>query len=471
MTQLNYPQIIQGGMGIGVSNWKLANAVSSLGQLGVISGTAIDNVIVRRLQLGDIDGAIRRALQNFPLPRIANNIIERYFIPNGKAKDAPFKSPPMFSLNSPEHLIDLAVASSFVETFLAKEGHGNPVGINLLTKVKLPNIPILFGAILAGIDYVLMGAGIPLKIPGVLDDLVHGKETGQEIETTGKQSSWWQGFDPKKYFPTEYPKLNRPQFFPIISSTVLALTFAKKANGKVDGFIIESPTAGGHNAPPRDKRSVTASGEPIYTDRDAPDLEKIKQLNIPFWLAGGFASKENIQKAKSLGAEGVQIGTAFAMCNESGLTQDLKSRIIEKVINGSIKVRTDPRLSPTGFPFKVTQLEGTLADADIREQRIQRCDLGYLREIHVEADDKVTYRCPAEDERGYLRKGGSVEEKTGRQCLCNSLCAAVGLAQTRQGYQEPPLVTAGDSLDEIKTFIGPDRNAYSAADVIHKLLQ
>jgi len=39
-----HPRIIQGGMGIAVSDWRLARAVSRLGQLGVVSGTAIDSI-------------------------------------------------------------------------------------------------------------------------------------------------------------------------------------------------------------------------------------------------------------------------------------------------------------------------------------------------------------------------------------------------------------------------------------------
>ena len=56
------PVIIQGGMGIAVSNWELARTVSLQGQLGVVSGTAIDNVLARRLQDGDLSGIYRRAL-------------------------------------------------------------------------------------------------------------------------------------------------------------------------------------------------------------------------------------------------------------------------------------------------------------------------------------------------------------------------------------------------------------------------
>lgn len=56
---MSEPVIIQGGMGAGVSNWKLARAVSLAGQLGVVSGTALDSILTRRLQMGDRDGAMR----------------------------------------------------------------------------------------------------------------------------------------------------------------------------------------------------------------------------------------------------------------------------------------------------------------------------------------------------------------------------------------------------------------------------
>ena len=57
------PIIIQGGMGVAVSSWKLAKAVAVTGQLGVVSGTAVDAVMVRRLQLGDRGGHLRRLTQ------------------------------------------------------------------------------------------------------------------------------------------------------------------------------------------------------------------------------------------------------------------------------------------------------------------------------------------------------------------------------------------------------------------------
>src|ERR1700675_322936 len=72
------PWLIQGGMGIAISGWPLARAVSIAGQLGVVSGTAIDNVFVRRLQDVGIDDEIQRALELFPSKRVVDDIVGRY---------------------------------------------------------------------------------------------------------------------------------------------------------------------------------------------------------------------------------------------------------------------------------------------------------------------------------------------------------------------------------------------------------
>src|ERR1700746_3560722 len=93
MVQL--PKIIQGGMGVGVSNWRLAQAVSRLGQLGVVSGTALDQVFVRRLADGDRGGHMRRGVDAFPFPEVAQRLWQEYFIPGGKAKDRPYPLAPM----------------------------------------------------------------------------------------------------------------------------------------------------------------------------------------------------------------------------------------------------------------------------------------------------------------------------------------------------------------------------------------
>src|SRR5512141_846128 len=91
-----FPQIIQGGMGAAVSNWRLANAVARTGQLGVVSGTAIDTVMVRRLQDGDEGGHIRRAIAAFPIAEVGAEILQRYFVPGGRPAGAQYKLLPMY---------------------------------------------------------------------------------------------------------------------------------------------------------------------------------------------------------------------------------------------------------------------------------------------------------------------------------------------------------------------------------------
>ena len=128
--------IIQGGMGVAVSGWELARAVCSAGQLGVVSGTALDVVCARRLQSGDPGGDVRRALAAFPIPAMALRIMKQYYIHGGKAPDEPFRAVPRFTVTPSVALQELAIVSTFCEVWLAKQGHDRPVGINFLRKIE-----------------------------------------------------------------------------------------------------------------------------------------------------------------------------------------------------------------------------------------------------------------------------------------------------------------------------------------------
>jgi nitronate monooxygenase len=468
----SYPTIIQGGMGAAVSNWRLARSVSQLGQLGVVSGTALDLILTRRLQDGDPGSHMRRGLDHFPFPEIAEHIWKMYYIPGGKPNDASYKTLPMHSKDSPRELQELCIAANFVEVFLAREGHNNPVGINYLEKVQLPHLPSIYGAMLAGVGYVLMGAGIPLKIPGVLDLFVNHEPATYPLQVTGAQDGDDNTltFVPREFMERNLPPLTRPKFLAIISSNTLATTMVRKANGRVDGFVIEGCAAGGHNAPPRGKLQLNETGEPVYGERDQVDLEKIRDLGLPFWLAGGYGSAAKFREALAAGATGVQVGTAFAFCAQSGLRDDYKHALLAKAIAGNPKVFTDPLASPTNFPFKVAQLEGSLSEAEVYSARPRICDLGYLREAYRTAEGTVDYRCSGEPVTTYLSKGGRLENTVGRKCLCNALMANIGHAQVRNSkHTEAGLVTTGDDLVTITRFLPSDGASYTAADVIAKL--
>lgn len=468
-----WPRIIQGGMGVGVSNWRLAQAVSRLGQLGVVSGTALDSLFVRRLADGDLGGHMRRGLEAFPFPEMARRVWQEYFVAGGKPAQAPYPALPMHQRRAPRKLVELCMVSNFVEVFLAREGHKNPVGINFLEKVQMPHLYSIYGAMLAGVGYVLMGAGIPLHIPGVLDAFAANHAAEYKLQVTGAAADQdtLMRFDPSEYAEGALPRLERPNFLAIVSSNTLATTMLRRASGRVDGLVIETPTAGGHNAPPRGKLQLNAAGEPIYGERDQVNLADLRALGVPFWLAGGYGSAAGLKKALDEGAAGVQVGTAFAFSRDSGLRADLKNRLIRQAIAGAGQVFTDPLASPTGFPFKVAQLEGTSSAFEIYQERKRVCDLGYLREPYAAAEGKIAYRCSAEPVANYLAKGGKIEDTVGRKCLCNALLANIGHAQVRaDNAVEPALITVGDDLNTIAQFLVPGATSYGAADVVESLL-
>lgn len=461
-------------MGAAVSDWRLARAVSQAGQLGVVSGTALATVLARRLQLGDPEGCCRRALARFPIPAIAERILRDYFVPSGKASTKPFQLNQMPVLQPSSALDQLTVAANFVEIHLAKEGHAGVVGLNLLEKIQLPTLPSLFGAMLAGVDYILMGAGIPRSIPGVLDRLAAGEPAELKIDVEGALAGedHFSRFDPAAFFSGVAPRLSRPIFLAIVASATLALTLARKSNGRVDGFVVEGELAGGHNAPPRGPMQLSAEGEPIYGPRDVPDLAKIREIGLPFWLAGAYGRPGRLAEAQRLGAAGIQVGTAFAFCAESGIRPDLKAQVLKASAAGMARVFTDPQASPTGFPFKVLQLPGTLSEAEIYLARERICDLGYLRQPYRTPEGAVGYRCPSEDVERHVAKGGAAEATEGRKCICNGLLATVGLGQVwSDGDGEPPILTAGNEVSRVAEFLKPGQTEYSATDVIAALLR
>jgi nitronate monooxygenase len=463
-------------MGASISNWRLAQAVSRIGQLGVVSGTALDGILSRRLQDGDPDGLIRFALEHFPFPGMAQRVLDAFFIPGGKPETAPYRKYPMHSLDGSREPIELCIVGNFVEIFLARQGHSNPVGINYLEKLQLPHLASIYGALLAGVAVVIMGAGIPLAVPEVLTALSRHEAAKYPIYVAGangKGETVQLVFDPAQYIEDgPLPEvLARPAFLPIVSSEALAKIMLNRANGPIDGFIIENSSAGGHNAPPRGKTMLSLLGEPVYGARDISDLSAFRELGLPFWLAGSFGSADGLRRAQAEGACGVQAGTAFALCNESGLRPDVRRELIERARAGQARVFTDPLASPTGFPFKVADLPGSLSEASVYQARKRICDLGLLRQPYRKPDGSIGYRCPAEPVAAYVAKGGREADTVGRKCLCNALIANAGMPQRMaDGRDEPCLITMGDDLIHIDQFCSPGTPDFSAADVVRILL-
>jgi enoyl-[acyl-carrier protein] reductase II len=109
--------------------------------------------------------------------------------------------------------------------------------------------------------------------------------------------------------------------------------FAKKAeDAGVDAVVAEGFEAGGHNG--REETSVMAL---IPQVREA--------VSIPLIAAGGIATGAGILAAMSLGADGVQMGTRFALSDESSASADFK-RLCTTLNEGDTMLALK-KLSPT----------------------------------------------------------------------------------------------------------------------------
>src|SRR3989338_5349201 len=487
---LPFPSVIQGGMGVAVSNWSLARAVSMLGMLGTVSGVALERILVIILQNGDPGGHFRRALAHFPYQQAVERIMKEFYVEGGVSKRSPLRPCPMFTLQPSRILIDLTVCADFAAIWLAKEKHNGLVSINFLEKLQMPHPYALFGAMLAGVDVLTVGAGIPLPFPQMLEDIVAERPVRYKVDVVPDHSS--QGpnyreivFDPKEHFG-EYPKgLIAPKFIPIISSLVLAKALLERLPASsIYGFVVEEDTAGGHNAPPRKvggQIQFNHLGEPIYGPKDHVDYPKLAELcrknGARFWIGGSMASPECQAFAKSVGAEGIQAGSIFALANESGLEVNIKRTVRRLGYLGQLKI-FNSMWSPTGFPFKVVRLHGTVSDRGVYESRERICNQGALVTLYEKANGSIGYRCSAEPETDYVAKGGKLEDTVSMRCLCNGLLATAGL--NHDGNKpEQPIVTLGNMMEgaSFLKHLMRDENgqssefgSYSVADVRRYLL-
>lgn len=475
------PLVIQGGMGIYVFPWDAARKVSLHKRcVGTVSGTGMHLVLPRLLQLGDEGGHYRRALKAFPDQEMAERILKRYFVSGGIPPTKPFKNVEQFSLNPSRNLIELTIVANFCQVWLAGEGHDGNVGVNFLEKVQLPHLSAIYGVLLAanliaGDVYLMIGAGIAMQIPGVLDKLTqHELATyNTYVINADKNSTYQTHFCPRDFLHCALPELKRPLFYPVIGSSSLAQIMTKSGQLRIDGWIVEyNEFAGGHSAPPRGRLILNEAGEPLYGIRDEIDFGQLNDISLPYYLAGAFASPEKLAYALSVGAAGIQVGSIFALCDDSKINAILRAYMRKEGYNGRLVVFNDLQASPAGFPFKVVRMPNTLGDPLVYNARKRICDLGGLLQPYLRDDGTVGYRCPAEPIQSYLKKGGKLEDTENTLCLCNGLHSIVDLGQRLQdGTLERPVPTLGKNLSFLRHVMSHENDNYSIEDAIRYLFR
>ena len=215
----------------------------------------------------------------------------------------------------------MTIFANFVEVWLAKDGHAGDIGINLLTKVQMPNLASLYGAMLAGVDIVIMGAGIPREIPAVLDAYADHQPARLrfEIENLGRRRQR----PISRLRPPIRAVATRPLVVRVFSPSSLRhprrdTRCARRLAASMDSSSKARQRAG--TTPRRADRCVSNDrGEPLYGERDVVDLADMRSLGVPFWLAGGTGSPNSLADALNAGAAGIQVGTLFAYADESGI--------------------------------------------------------------------------------------------------------------------------------------------------------
>lgn len=505
-------RLIQGGMGVYVSNWRLARAVAMERPgttAGTVSGTGLDVVYVRLLQLGDPGGHIRRALSAFDAQfstSIGQKICHRYFIEGGKSPKTRFKYSPIqtvHTLNGGEVIpsrptednqvilqldpetVELVIATSYAEVWLAKQEQNGNIFINLMKKVEIPLIFAMYGAMLAGVDGIVVGAGNPEGLPAICAKLANHEEVTFDLPVLYREAgeTFQLKFDPHSVDNGSLARIpvQKPAFLAIVSHENLVNTLAHSASKAPDGFIIEHHTAGGHNAGPQGPLKMDDKGQPTYGSMDEPDLGSICKVGIPFWMAGGYGNHDRLTMAIENGAQGVQVGSSFALAEESGIKPTYRTAIFNE-----LKRETDvtslvltSQYSPTGFPFKVVQLPGTLADGEVYQNRTRVCDIGLLQQrgIYKQSENgtrRMFHRCPAATTEDYIKKRGLSQNAIDKRCLCNGLLSAVGLGQggmhNGEWSEEPAIVTLGNHLEGIRKLSRNGQYPYWARDVVNDVL-
>lgn len=333
--------IIQGGMGVGVSLSPLAGAVAREGGLGIISSACIDRLLSKR---------------------------------NGKA------------LNIYDAVYE--------EISLSKVKNGF-AGINIMAALARDYSDSVKGALDAGADAIISGAGLPLNLPAIQPP----KETA---------------------------------LIPIVSSARALEIICKKwekLSYRPDAVVLEGPLAGGHLGFRIDQVELESN----KLENLLPPVKEMamKCGDFPVIVAGGIYTHEDIVRFMAMGADGVQMGTRFLATEESSATDSYKQAVV-RAQDSDIVVAHRPG-SPCGLPFRVIK-QSPMYVSSLSRLRKPKCDKGYV--LMKDAEGKYTV-CPAkQDNESYF-------------CICNGLLSSGGYNTDK----EEALYTVGSNASRIDKII------------------
>ena len=517
MDYLRNVRLIQGGMGVHVSNWRLARAVAMErpGETaGTVSGTALDVVYARLLQLGDPGGHARRALRALDDTfgtEIGASVLDRYFIDGGKTPGGPFQADaPMHLLRAPDgaaslrlprerrrrsrltlddEAIELLIATGFAEVWLAKEGHDGRVFINFLNKIEPPLLYALYGAMLAGVDGVLIGAGNPDGLPAICSRLANHEPVHQQpVRAVSRRG---RGVHPRlrpardcRRRVRATPRSSRPAFLAIVSLRRPGEGAGRRATANRRTASSSSTTRRAGTTPipvgPL-RRDARGPADLRRQGRSRPGGDRGSAHAPSGWPAGTAAATAcacqggrrrrhpgglGLRPGRGVGHEGAT--TAPRSCSEfkNGTDDDVagEDHACSRRRGSPSRSCSSPRRCPSRT---CTRPAGAI------------CDLGVLQQWGVSkaGDDGHAHAhasLPLRPDR-QLREPAGLERSTEqRRCLCNGLLACVGLGQVHRhagGFnEEPAIITLGNHLDGARRLSRQGQAHYWARDVVADIL-
>jgi nitronate monooxygenase len=329
--------IVQGGMGVGVSLHPLASAVALEGGLGILSSACLDRLVTKR---------------------------------TGK-KTSTYDA-------------------VYEEVSLAKAA-GGFAGINIMVALQRDYEASVRGAIDAGADAIISGAGLPLSLP--------------QIQKPGDTA-----------------------LIPIVSSArALDLICRRweRQGQRPDAVVLEGPLAGGHLGFRMDQ--VDLPENTLEALLSSVKESAIAHGDIPLIVAGGIYTNEDIRRFLAMGADGVQMGTRFLATEESSATAAYKQAVVEAT-EEDILVANDPG-SPCGLPFRVIKQSPMYLSA-LARRRKPKCDKGYVL---------------LKDEKGNFTRCLAKESNFHHFCICNGLLSSAGYNPD----QEEPIYTVGSTAARV----------------------
>jgi len=256
--------VIQAGMGVRVGNAKLAASAINNGGMGVIASVGLGEDFERSLKDYEIES-------------------ER----------------------------NLAKEIRKAREFAGGKG---PLGVNIM--VVLTNYASMVKtAVDEGIDFIISGAGLPLRLP-------------------------------------EYAS-GETALIPVVSSAraleLILKTWQRKYNRNPAAVIIEGPLCGGHLAFTEEQLQNSEKYSLDVLHRECKEVAFNYSLkDMPLIAAGAISVAEDVLKVLDMGYQGVQIGTRFICTQESGMSEEGKSLYVSSKSKDTVIIS-----SPVGMPVRV----------------------------------------------------------------------------------------------------------------------